>query len=319
MAGATTLLDSRVLPRERRIFPGVNLPPVDSLRCFCVAAKLLNFRAASRVVALTPAAFGQRIKQLEDQLGTELFVRTTRSVRLSTAGLCLLPVAERAIAAVEECTRAVGPAATVPPKEIVLGTRHELGLSWVLPQLDGLKEMLPYVDLQLYFGSGPDLLHRVRTMQLDCAVTSTRLSDPALEGLRLHREDYVFVGSSALLRQTPFRTPADASKHTLIEVSDELPLFRYWRDAPNGQPLAFAKLGRFGTIEAIRQRILAGAGVGVVPKYLVQRDLAAKSLVVILPKVVPQHDYFRLVVRADDPRRSVFDELARAMGEFELR
>lgn len=297
----------------------MNLPSVDSLRCFCVAAKLLNFRAASRVVALTPAAFGQRIKQLEDQLGTELFVRTTRSVRLSTAGLCLLPVAERAIASVEECSRAVGPTVSLPPMEVVLGTRHELGLSWILPQIDRLKEKLPFLDLHLYFGSGPDLVHRVRSMQIDCAVTSTRLSDPALDGLRLHREDYVFVAAPTLLERIPFRTAADASKHTLIEISDELPLFRYWRDAPNGQPLTFAKLGRFGTIEAIRQRILAGAGVGVVPKYLVQRDLAAKRLVVILPKVAAQHDYFRLVVRADDSRRSVFDALAEAMGEVALR
>ena len=44
-------------------------------------------------VALTPAAFGQRIKQLEEQLGTSLFHRTTRSVRLTESGLALLPAA----------------------------------------------------------------------------------------------------------------------------------------------------------------------------------------------------------------------------------
>ncbi|HVH45752.1 MAG TPA: LysR substrate-binding domain-containing protein, partial [Labilithrix sp.] len=76
---------------------------------------------------------------------------------------------------------------------------------------------------------------------------------------------------------------------------------------------------RFGTIEAVRQRVLAGAGVGVLPKYLVQRDLDTKRLRVILPKVVPQHDYFRLVIRADDARRSVFETLARAMSAVPLR
>lgn len=297
----------------------MNLPSVDSLRCFCVAAKLLNFRAASRVVALTPAAFGQRIKQLEDQLGAELFVRTTRSVRLSAAGLSLLPVAERAIQSVVDCARAVGPEVSIPPMEIVLGTRHELGLSWILPQIDRMKEKFPFLDLNLYFGSGDDLVHRVRSMQIDCAVTSTRLSDPALEGLRLHREDYVFVGAPSLLERIPFRNAADASKHVLVEISDELPLFRYWRDASSGSLLSFGKLVRFGTIEAIRLRLLAGAGVGVVPKYLVQRDLDTKKLRVIMPKIVPQHDYFRLVIRADDPRRTVFESLARSMSEFSLR
>jgi DNA-binding transcriptional LysR family regulator len=203
--------------------------------------------------------------------------------------------------------------------DLVLGTRHELGLSWILPQVDRLKELFPSIELHLYFGSGPDLVNRVRTMQIDCAVTSTRLADPKLEGLRLHREDYVFVGTPALLAKNPLESAEDAANHTLIEISDDLALFRYWSDAPKGQSLTFGKLGRFGTIEAIRQRVLAGAGVGVLPKYLVQGDLEAKRLKIVLPKVTPIHDYFRLVVRADDARRSVFDSLAKALSEEPLR
>lgn len=297
----------------------MSLPSVDSLRCFVAAAKFLNFRAASRAVALTPAAFGQRIKQLEDQLGARLFLRTTRSVRLSHAGLALLPAAKRALASLEECARVVAHEGELPPMDLFLGTRHELGLSWILPQVDRLKERFPSIELHLYFGSGPDLVNRVRTMQLDCAVTSTRLADPKLEGLRLHREDYVMVAAPALLAKNPLATPEDAKSHTLIEISDELPLLRYWRDSPKGHDLQFARLGRFGTIEAIRQRVLAGAGVGVLPKYLVMPDLDARRLKIVLPKVVPLHDYFRLVIRADDARRSVFEAFARALSEVPLR
>jgi DNA-binding transcriptional LysR family regulator len=297
----------------------VNLPSVESLRCFCAAAKFLNFRAASRSVALTPAAFGQRIKQLEDQLGAQLFVRTTRSVRLSSAGLSLLPAAQRALASMEDCTRAVSPSGALPPMDLVVGSRHELGLSWLLPQIDRLKELHPSIELHLYFGSGSDLVNRVRMMQIDCAITSTRLGDPKLEGLRLHREDYVFVGVPALLDETPLAKPDDSVNHTLIEIDDNLSLFGYWRDSPKGVSLNFAKLTRFGTIEAIRLRLLAGAGVGVLPKYLVQKDLDAKRLRIVLPKVVPQHDYFRLVIRADDARRTIFEALAQSLSEFPLQ
>jgi len=295
----------------------VSLPSVDALRCFCAAAKFLNFRAAARSVALTPAAFGQRIKQLEDQLGVRLFVRTTRSVRLATEGLALLPAAERALAALEECTRA--PSAQVPAMELVVGTRHELGLSWLLPQIDHLEEAHPSLRFHLYFGSGPDLVNRVRMMMIDCAITSSRLGDPKLDALRLHREDYVFVGAPALLDRAPLARAQDAAKHTLLDLDDDLPLFRYWRDAPAALPLRFARLSRFGTIEAIRQRLLAGAGVGVVPRYLVAKDLGAKRLRIVMPKIVPQHDYFRLVIRGDDARRSVFEALAASLAAAPLR
>lgn len=297
----------------------MTLPSIESLRCFCAAAKFLNFRMASRSGALTPAAFGQRIRQLESELGDVLFERNTRSVRLSVAGLALLPRAQRAIAAVEDCASVVKSKREMPAMDLVIGTRHELGLSWLLPQVDALQAAHPFLDIHLYFGSGADLLNRVRNAEIDCAVSSMPIADPKIASLRIHREDYLFVGAPSLLAQRPFRTTADASHHTLVDSNDSLPLFRYWREAARGEPLAFHRLARFGTIEAIRQRVLDGAGVAVLPSYLIDADLRQKRLKVILPKVVPLHDWFRLVFRADDGRSSIFENLARSMASAPLR
>src|SRR5690242_8091735 len=176
------------------------LPSLESLHCFAEAARLLNFRAAARAVALSPAALGQRIRQLEEQIGKQLFVRSTRSVILTQAGLDLLPHARRVLEAAGEAVRAgrgeLGPV----PMELQLGTRHELGMSWVLPMRPALEAAQPGMRLHLYFGSGADLLIRVRTLEVDCAVGSMRLLDPRLDSLRLHREAYVFVGSPRLLK-----------------------------------------------------------------------------------------------------------------------
>lgn len=288
------------------------LPAIDSLRCFAAAAKLLHFRAAARSVALTPAAFGQRIKQLEEQLGVPLFHRTTRSVQLTEAGLALLPVAERTLLAAAECVRvAAAGERGLSPVDVVLGTRHELGLSWILPELDPLAKEHPWLRLHLYFGSGSDLLLRVRTMEIDCAVTSTPLSDPKLDAIPLHREDYVFVGARKLLEAQPLVRAEHALKHTLIDIDPSLPLFRYFRDAPGGgNRLRFGAVLRLGTIEAIRARAVAGAGVAVLPEYLVRDDLAKKRLVRVFPRVALLPDWFRLVFRADDPRRSLYDRIA---------
>ena len=67
------------------------IPSIENLRCFDAAARLLRFRAAAKAVALTPAALGHRIRQLEDELGVKLFERTTRTVRLTAEGLAVLP------------------------------------------------------------------------------------------------------------------------------------------------------------------------------------------------------------------------------------
>jgi DNA-binding transcriptional LysR family regulator len=297
------------------------LPSIDSLRCFTAAAKLLNFRAAARSVALTPAAFGQRIKQLEEQLGAPLFQRTTRSVRLTDSGLALLPAAERCLLAADDCVRASSAGSrSLAPMDVTIGTRHELGLSWILPQLDTLTKAQPWLRLHLYVGSGADILMRVRSMEIECAVTSSRFTDPKLDSLRLHREDYVFVGGAALLEATPLDKPKHAAAHTLLDTDVSLSLFRYFRDAPGGgDNLRFGGLVRLGTIEAIRLRVLAQAGVAVLPEYLVRKDLAAGRLTRILPSVALISDWFRLVFRIDDPRRTIYEQIAKQMSEVPLK
>ncbi len=296
----------------------MTLPSIESLRCFDAAARLLRFRAAARAVALTPAALGQRIRQLEDDLGAKLFERTTRRVRLTAAGLALVPHARACLDAAASCGRAARGEVGPGPVEIVMGTRHELGLSWLTPNLKTLAAAHPSVTVHLYFGSGPDLLLRVRTLEIDCCVTSTRLTDPALDAMQLHPEKYLLVGAPALIARKPFRRREDAAAHVLIDAGADLPLFGYWRDAPGGGDLAFARHLRLGTIAAIRQLALSGEGVAVLPEYLVREDLRRRRLKRLLPDVTANQDYFRLVFRRDDPRRSVYDALAATLRATDL-
>lgn len=300
---------------------GADLPAVDSLRCFLAAAQTLNFRAAARKVALTPAALGQRIRAMESQLGVPLFVRTTRSVALTREGMDLLPRARAALGAVEDCVRAARGDLASAPVEVVLGTRHELGLSWIVPQLDAIARAHPEVTLHLYFGGGgDDLMLRLRTHEIDCAVTSARLSDPRLSSVQLHPERYVFVGARAMLAKNPLTRPEHAAQHTLLDASADLPLFRYWRDAPRGgDRLRFARVRRIGTIAAIEAMVLQGAGVAVLPRYLVERSLRRGALRVVLPSVRPLSDHFRLVFRVGDPRQALLESMAATMLRAPLR
>jgi DNA-binding transcriptional LysR family regulator len=296
------------------------LPSLESLGCFEAAAQLGSFRAAARAVALTPAALGQRIKQLEDQLGARLFERTTRSITLTPAGLALRPRARAALEAAAACGRAVRGEEAPAPMELTLGTRYELGLSFLVPLRGTLEAAHPGLRLHYYFGSGPDLLLRIRGREIDCAVTSSRLNDPALDALRLHLEEYVLVGSRRLLARRPLRRVEDAAGHTLLDIDAQLPLFRYWRDAPDaGDRLRFGSVRYLGTAQAMVELVLDGEGVAVLPLYMVRRHLSAGRLVRALPRVELLTDYFRLVFRADDPRRSVYERLAEALCREELR
>lgn len=296
------------------------LPDLESLRCFVAAADTLNFRAAARVVGLTPAALGQRIRQLEGALEVRLFHRTTRKVELTEAGMALLPKAQGTLAAARECVRAARGELGPPPMELTIGTRHELGLSWVQPMLPDLERRFPYVTFHLYFGSGADLALRLLGHEIDCAISSRRITEPGLESVNLHREDYVFVASPHLLADVALDTLADTADHTLLDIHSDLPLYRYFRETPEvGDVVRFAGFRRMGTIAAIRAGVMRAAGVAVLPEYLVRPDLATGDLVPVLPDIRLQPDWFRLVFRTDDPRVSTFRAMGEAMRAHPLR
>jgi len=294
-------------------------PDLESLRCFIEAARFLNFRAAAAAIGVTPAALGQRIRKLETRLDTELFDRTTRRVVLTTAGMALLPAANKTLEAAEECVRAAHGEGGPVPMEIVIGTRHELGMSWLLPSFPRLRERHPGATHHMFVSSGRDLLNQVRVGKIDCAITSTPLTDPKLDSFKLHPEDYVFVGSPQLLDREPLIGPQDARHHVLFDSNEHLPLFRYWRNAPGGSDsMRFGKLIYLGTISAIHQLVRLGEGVAVLPTYLVQPDLDAGRLITIQTHVQPLRDHFRLVFRADDLRRTVWSEMAEVLRAIPL-
>src|SRR3954464_1844320 len=104
---------------------------LDSFRCFDAAATTLSFRAAAARVHLSPAAFSDRIRRLEEDLGAPLLRRTTRQVALTDTGQRLLPLVREALAGADRVRAAAREAGQPPPFELVLGTRYELGISWL--------------------------------------------------------------------------------------------------------------------------------------------------------------------------------------------
>jgi DNA-binding transcriptional LysR family regulator len=289
---------------------------LDSLRCFEVAATTLNFRAASARVYLSPAAFSDRLRRLEEELGVPLFERTTRKVTLSEAGRRLLPLARELLEG-EARLKAVGKEPSkAAPFELFVGTRYELGVSWLCPALNELSRLRPERTVHLYNGDTPDLLQRLERGDVDAIVASMRLTSPNLTYAALHPEEDVFVSARpGLLRRE------HASAHTLVDVSRDLPLFRYFLDVlPDAEPWPFAKVEYLGGIGNIRRRLLDGEQrVAVLPKYFCREDLAKRRLVRLLPAVQLKSDSFRLVWRRDHPRQAEMLELAEALRARPLR
>jgi DNA-binding transcriptional LysR family regulator len=292
----------------------MRLPSLESLRCFVAIAHRSSFRRAADHVGITPTALSQRIRQLEEQLGERLFERTSRSVQLTTAGRRLLPHAEDLV----DRARRVGPLARGEtgddaPATLRLGTRFELGLSWVVPIVADLRRSRPEWTVELYFGSGRDLLERLQSQTLDAIVTSAPVADARWVAEVLHPEQYVLVASPDIA--ATIGAPEDLAKHVLIDINAELPLARYMLSA--SPAIAFAEVWPCGSSAAVEAMVREGLGVAVLPLHTV-RDKLGDSLEQLLPDLPFLEDTFRLLFEADSVLEPQLHALAQRLRETPL-
>lgn len=256
------------------------------------------------------------MSRLEEALGVVLFHRNSRSRRLSEAGERLLPAARQLLADADRCRELVRAGEQRLPFELTVGTRYELGLSWLCPALDGLAQLHPERTIHLYMADTPDLVTRVERRDLDAVVLSARLTSSRINYATLHREDYELVGPPGI----QFAGAQDAEATTLIDVSPDLPLFRYFQDAQgSSEPWRFGRYEYMGGIGAIRYRVLSGHGIAVLPTYFAQEHLTSGALVRLMPPVTLRHDAFRLVWWRGHPHESRLLELADELRQLPLK
>ncbi|MDX1528245.1 MAG: LysR family transcriptional regulator, partial [Gammaproteobacteria bacterium] len=80
------------------------LPSLNALRAFEAGARHLSFTRAAEELSVTQTAISHQIRQLEDALGTKLFERRPRELKLTSAGCALYPVLAEAFDRIAEAT-----------------------------------------------------------------------------------------------------------------------------------------------------------------------------------------------------------------------
>ena len=146
-------------------------------RSFLAVAAERSFSAAGEVLACSQGTMSLRIRTLEEQLGTYLFDRGNRTVRLTSAGRALLPNAQ---ALVDMHDRMVDRARGVATSGTVrLGVAESHGFSLVPRLLTQLRELCPALELSVVSRPGWRLGQMIAARTLDLAIVTVPEDDPS--------------------------------------------------------------------------------------------------------------------------------------------
>lgn len=257
---------------------------LDDLQVFVQTADAGSFSAAARLVETTPAMASNAVQRLERELGTRLFVRSTRSMRLSDDGERYLPHARAMLASLAGGSQALAEARGEIAGPLRLSLPSDLGRNVLLPWLDAFQALHPGISLQLWISDrAADLLRH----PIDAAIRYGELDDSGLvaQPLAPNNRRALCATPDYLARHGTPTHPDDLRSHNcLCFVWGEQIHDRWTFDLPRGPHTVRVSGNRISDdADVVRRWGLAGHGMIYKSRLDVAADIAAGRLVELMP------------------------------------
>jgi DNA-binding transcriptional LysR family regulator len=241
-----------------------------------------SLSATARSLDLTPAAASAALKRLEEELQAPLFVRSTRSLRLTREGEVFLAHCKPALAALRDAQLELASGRQQVRGMLQLAAPSDFGRNLLLPWLEAFQQMHPEIQYRLHLS---DRVTNVYSDLVDAAFRQGEPPDSSMLALPLDLTNRrVLCASPAYLEKhgTP-GTPQALAQHTCLCFmlgEDVYDRWKFWRDGEE----ATVRVGG-GNIandgDVVRLWALAGRGVIYKSGLDVASDLAAGRLVAL--------------------------------------
>lgn len=274
------------------------LPPLNALRAFEAAARHMSFKRAAEELHVTRAAVSQQVALLEEQLGTRLFVRMNRALRLTEAGRACLPDIQQGF---DLLSSGVEQAVTEDARgALVVACSPTLASKWLVPRLDDFNGLMPEIDVRL---EAQYALPDFHNEEADVALTF----GPAVFADELHADPLFAVSvvplcSPALCRgDGALRKPTDLTRFRLLHddalaQDPDLPGWASWLESFGVEGVDASRGPRFSHTMHALEAAIDSQGVLLSIDRLGVADVAAGRLTVPFDLRQPLRASYSLVI-----------------------
>ena len=240
--------------------------------------------AAARSLALSPAAASAALKRLERQLGSQLFERSTRSLRLTQAGEDFLGYSVQSLQLLEEGVAALKQGREGLSGDIHVGAPSDLGRDRLDQLLEPFRQRHPHIRLIMHLSDG---IHDLYRNPIDLVLRYGLLRDSNLIAKKLCDNERVICASPAYLaRIKPPDNVEDLASHNCICYYRNGEVFSHWRLFYRGQSREVQVSGDRAADDGalVRQWALQGHGIAYKSRLDVQSDLTSGQLIDLFPE-----------------------------------
>lgn len=266
----------------------------------CIAEEKSFSRAAEKMLRTQPA-LSIAIKRLEEELGETLFDRTSKAGALTEAGKILQTYAQQMINLREESRDAIGELRGMYRGRLTIGANESTSL-YLLPELlMEYRKKHPRIKIEVYRNVSERIPAEVLERNLDFGFLSYDPLHPQLQSIEVHRDELTLVVPPkhplAKRRQVAVRDLGDEQfvAHN-VKTPARTRIFELF--AEHHTPLNICI--ELATLETIKEFVLLGAGVAILPRLTVQDELKSGKLVEVQVKGMKIEKTLRLVHRKEN-------------------
>lgn len=249
-----------------------------AMRTFVKVAETASFTEAARHLHMSAPAITRTVAALEGTIGTRLFVRTTRSVKLTEAGGRYLDDCRRILADIEEAEAAAAGSYATPSGTLAVTASAMFGQMHVLPIVTEYLDANPSMAARMLFLDRPV---NIVEEGIDVAVRIGHLADSGFTAVKVGSVRRIVCGSPAYFERNGVpETPADLRTHR-IAVSTSAWASPEWRFARDQRVTVHPAL-QGNTNEAVISAAVDGFGLTRVLHYQVGPALMEGRLQIVL-------------------------------------
>src|SRR5450830_1782154 len=237
----------------------------DDLQLFVRAADLGSLSAAARVMDLSPAVASAALKRIEQQLGTRLLARSTRSLRLTAEGEGFLEYARAALSSLDEGRRLLASAQDRVSGVLQLSAPSDFGRNQLLPWLDEYQREYPQLTVRLLLG---DRIADLFRQPVDIALRYGEPEDSSLVALPVAPDNrrVLCAAPAYLARHGAPQSVDDLRQHNCLLYMLHGRVHDRWRFQDGKREMVMSVAGNRVCDDADVTRRWAVAGQGVVYK-----------------------------------------------------
>jgi DNA-binding transcriptional LysR family regulator len=251
---------------------------------FVAVVETGSFTAAADRLGITKAVVSQQVARLEQEFRTSLLVRTTRKVQTTEAGRAFYQRCATILHEADDAFNELAEASKEPAGTLRLTATLDYGVSAVVPVIAAFSTRYPACKVDAVFS---DQTLDMLASNIELAVRVGWLTEPGLQSRKIGSFRQLLVAAPNLARHVSrLSRPADIAHLPFIaNAALREPLrWNFSRNQGERQSVSVQASIFLDVTLAVREAVCAGAGLSVLPDYVIADDLASGRLIQVLPK-----------------------------------